>query len=365
MRNLLLIIMILGMLAGIGAAYFGITERQKALEAKDTAATKEKNAVDEQKAAENERDEAVTKKNDAESKMKEALIETERYKGIADQATKKAQEETNKADEAISKEAQANKRHDDMKIKMENAILDAEQARKERDEALGNSAGAEQIKEEAEKNLAQMTDDMDKIREEFNKMKELTDNVAKLTGFIGKFTTILINDIQSGDDTFVEGLDLFQSAETVKNKAKAIKLISEAGKKYERAKGQIDKLEPTGRATEDIIKTMSSSVMENIQCIRETSEFLTTLSQDNNPNNQALKKERYTKYINIRRRKEKADSLMSDICGNILKLMEENKGNFLPSHQAIINRAQDNFYKRWRSAPEGSEENTSTNPPKE
>jgi hypothetical protein len=364
MRNLLLIIMILGMLAGIGAAYFGINERQKALEIKDAAVTKESKAVDKQKTAESDRDKAIAEKIDAESKKKTAETDMERYKNISEQATKKAQSADDAKSEAVSKENQANKKHDEMKTKMENALVEAEQAKKERDEALGNEAGAEQIKEGAEKNLAQMTDDMGKIMDEFNKMKEVNENVAKLTGFIGKFTTILINDIQSGDDTFVEGLDLFLSAEIKIDKVKALKLISEAGKKYERAKGQIDKLESTGNVTENIIKTMTSSVTENITCIQETSKSLTALAQDPNPDTPAKKKERYSTYINIRRRKEKADSLMSDICGNILKLMEENKSNILPSQTAIINRAQDNFNKRWLSTPEGSEENTSANPPK-
>lgn len=344
MKNILLVIVILGMLAGIGSVYLGLTSRTKAFNEEK----KKNDAIKAQQKAEEDKKQAEASQKEAELKAQEALKEKDTFDKIVKQA--------NEAREAALKEAaDAKKLQDEMDTKLKEVISKAEQARKERDEAVGKSDANEIIKQQAEKALEKALADLTSAHEEVAKIREISDKAKRVVQFINAFTTILFNNIEVADDNFKEGLETFNNAQTQSEKVKAVNLITEGSKKYKIARDEIKKLDTlNNNAASDIIKKISESINDNINCLDTTNEFLNSTLQANSlPNDE----KRRDIYMSVRQSKEKADKLINDTFESLINLINMNKEAFTFSHLEMIKKAKDKIDQRLIPPPKNSEGN--------
>lgn len=353
MKNLLMGIMIVGIIAGIAAAFFGLKERTKfniiAVEAKvkrDEAIEKQLRAEEakryaerisdeaerRQKRAEAERAEAVTKARESEKQAKAA----ERLKQEADQARKVSEDER---DQALQEKETALKERDAMAEERDQAVADFEVEKKVR-------LIAEEKRDEA-------IEYRNKADEELTAQRELGNMATKTVSFVGAFNRILFPCIDDGDDYYLRGLITYALSGRP-NKLKAVGFISRARDKYIEARAKLKRLSSIDDLTREIIELTQESTEENIKSVEIIHEVLSAMLRGTLP-----EVDRLEKYKKATKWKERADRLIIGVCDRLLEVIDTYKAGFTTAQRAHIEDLKKKINARV-GPPTGSEE---TGPP--
>ena len=333
MKNILYGLIIVGLLAAIGGIIIVFTERNKALEARDTSDVQKESALEAKKKAESEKSDALKAKEESEAQAKQAREQAD--KAISDSAqamakVKNAEEEKAKA--LKDREEAENTREEALSAKAlaEKAQQDAE-ARKEEAEAKCNAEiSAREIADQARENEVNARK---ALEDDLYQIKEVVDLSRKIGVFCSDVVSKVFIPLDSGDKQYLKACESWRDAKDTNQKRNSLAFFSKAMDSYKSAANSMGKLENVTKETERLKELLNRAIVDSIDSTDTMTKLLKRLLNEGDPVSLEDKNKSSDRAI---QKKLSADNTIVECCNLILTMMDNHKEAFTPSQRARI-----------------------------